>query len=155
MEIERKFLVISEDYRKAAYAKNRISQGFLSTDPERTVRVRLKEDKGYITIKGKTDEGGTSRMEWEYPIETKDAHNLLKLCGGTLVEKTRFLVKSGSHIFEVDEFIGQNSGLVIAEVELNSPEEKITPPIWLGKEVTGDPKYYNAQLSKTPYLQWK
>jgi len=155
MEIERKFLVISEDYRKAAYAKNRISQGFLSSDPERTVRIRINEDKGYLTIKGKTDETGTSRMEWEYPIDIDDARDLLNLCGDSLVEKTRFLIRSGAHVFEVDEFIGENNGLVIAEVELNSPEEKITSPTWLGKEVTGDPKYYNAQLSKTPYLQWE
>ncbi len=155
MEIERKFLVISEDYKKAAYAKNRIRQGFLSTDPERTVRIRLKEDKGYLTIKGRTDEGGTSRMEWEYPIEIEDAQGLLNLCSETLVEKTRFLVRSGEHVFEVDEFFGLNNGLVIAEVELNSPEEEFEPPAWLGKEVTGDPKYYNAQLSITPYLKWK
>lgn len=154
MEIERKFLVVSEDYREAAYDQNRIVQGFLNTDPDRTVRVRIKEEKGYITIKGRTDQGGTSRMEWEYLIDINDARGLLQLCGDTLVDKTRYLVKSGKHVFEVDEFLGLNNGLVVAEVELKSPEEKIIRPPWLGKEVTGDPKYYNAQLSKIPYLQW-
>jgi CYTH domain-containing protein len=146
--------VVSEDYRAAAYDKNRIVQGFLSTDPDKTVRIRIKEEKGYITIKGRTDEGGTSRKEWEYAVDLNDARELLQLCGGTLVDKIRYLVKSGKHVFEVDEFLGLNEGLVIAEVELKSPEEKIIQPAWLGKEVTGDPKYYNAQLSKTPYLQW-
>ncbi|MGB5238892.1 MAG: CYTH domain-containing protein [Flavobacteriaceae bacterium] len=154
MEIERKFLVISDEYRKAAYAKNLIIQGFLSTDPERTIRIRIKEDKGYLTVKGRTDKSGTSRMEWEYPINLEDAREMLKICNETLVEKTRYLVKSGNHVFEVDEFLGENDGLVIAEVELDAKEEEIIPPLWLGEEVTGDPKYYNSQLSKTPYLKW-
>jgi CYTH domain-containing protein len=154
-EIERKFLIQTDDYKKEAYAKNHIVQGFLSRDPDRTVRIRLKNGQGYLTVKGRSNKSGTSRMEWEYPIEEADALGLLKLCLEPLIEKFRYLVKSGTHVVEVDEFQGQNLGLVVAEVELNAEEERFTKPVWLGKEVTGDPKYYNAQLSKIPFIQWK
>ena len=155
MEIERKFLVVSNDYRQASHAQNRIAQGFLSTDPARTVRIRLSENKGYVTIKGISNSSGTSRKEWEFEISAKEASELLELSVGPIIEKTRYLVSIENYLFEIDEFDGLNEGLVVAELELNDENEKFPRPDWLGEEVTGDPKYYNAQLSKIPYKQWK
>ena len=154
MEIERKFLVNSDEYRRAAHAQILIIQGFISTDPERTVRVRLYNDKGYITIKGISNKQGTSRMEWEFEIDPGQARELMELSAEPLIEKIRFLVQVGDHLFEVDEFEGENAGLIIAELELDSENEDFPKPAWLGEEVTGDPKYYNAQLSKIPFNQW-
>ena len=153
-EVERKFLVTSEDFREAAESELHIQQGFLSTDPERTVRVRLQNGSGKITVKGISDRAGISRFEWERDITSDEASMLLKLCTGTLIAKTRYCVPIGNHIFEVDVFEGANSGLIVAEVELEDPDEPFQKPSWLGEEVTGDPKYYNAQLSINTFKQW-
>ena len=154
IEIERKFLTTSEAFKKEAFAKNRISQGYLSSIPERTVRVRIKENKGFITIKGVSNETGLSRFEWEKEIPIEEATALLKLCEKGIIDKTRFEVKIGNHIFEVDEFYGENKGLIIAEVELKSETETFEKPVWLGKEVTNDIRYYNSYLSKNPFRNW-
>ena len=155
IEIERKFLVTSDSYKKEAFAYNQIAQGYLSSAPERTVRVRIKGEKGFLTIKGASNESGLSRFEWEKEILVVEAQQLLLLCEKGVIEKTRYEVKIGNHIFEVDEFYGENTGLLIAEVELNSETEFFEKPSWLGKEVTNDTRYYNSYLSKTPYSKWK
>ena len=154
VEIERKFLVTSDVFKKEAFKIERIVQGFLNTDPERTVRVRLKDDTGFLTIKGITIEKGTSRFEWEQEISGEDANQLLQLCEEGVVEKIRYSVRSGDHVVEVDEFLGENLGLVIAEIELKSVDEDYLKPTWLGTEVTGDSRYYNSQLSKHPFKLW-
>ena len=154
IEIERKFLVTSEAFKKEAFAQNRIAQGYLSSVPERTVRVRIKGDKGFLTIKGASNETGLSRFEWEKEIPIEEATALLKLCEKGIIDKTRFEVKIGNHIFEVDEFYGENEGLIIAEVELKSETEAFEKPVWLGKEVTNDIRYYNSYLSKNPFTNW-
>ncbi len=155
LEIERKFLVISDRFKEDALSVTRIVQGFLNTHPQRTVRVRIKEEQGFITVKGKSNEKGTTRFEWEKEIPVIEAEALLKLCEKETIEKIRYEVKAGDHIFEIDEFFGNNEGLIIAEIELNSEMEQFTKPNWLGKEVTGDLKYYNSLLSKQPYKNWK
>ncbi|MTE27054.1 CYTH domain-containing protein [Winogradskyella ouciana] len=155
VEIERKFLVTSDGFKKEASTSYSIQQGFLNSHKERTVRVRLKEDKGYLTIKGKSSNDGLSRFEWEKEITRVEAENLLELCEESIIDKKRYEVKYGSHTFEVDEFYGNNDGLIIAEVELQSKNETFERPNWLGKEVTGDIKYYNSQLSKQPFKNWK
>jgi len=155
LEIERKFMVTSERFKEEAHSVTRIVQGFLNTHPERTVRVRVKEKQGFITIKGKSNEEGTTRFEWEKEVPVVEAKALLKLCEEELIDKIRYEVKVGDHIFEVDEFFANNEGLIIAEIELNSEIEKFAKPAWLGREVTGDLKYYNSQLSKQPYKNWK
>lgn len=154
IEIERKFLVTSDVYKAEAFKQSRIVQGFLNTDKERTVRVRIRGDKGFLTIKGKSSSNGLSRFEWEREISIIEAENLLKICEKGVIEKTRYEVKVGNHIFEVDEFYGDNTGLVIAEIELASETEIYEKPNWIGAEVTGDIRYYNAQLSKQPYNIW-
>jgi len=154
IEIERKFLVKSALFKEEAYQKNRIKQGFLNTDPLRTVRIRIKDETAFLTVKGKNNEAGLSRFEWEKEIDKTDAEALLKLCEPGMIDKTRFLVNAGNHVFEVDEFYGDNDGLIVAEVELASETENFEKPKWLGQEVTGDPKYYNSQLSKNPYKSW-
>lgn len=154
LEIERKFLVKSNQFKSKATAQFRIVQGFLNTNPERTVRIRIKGEKGYLTVKGKSNESGTSRFEWEKEIDLSDADALLSLCEEGILEKTRYLIPLKGHIFEVDEFYGDNEGLLVAEVELNSENEAFEKPEWLGKEVTGDIKYYNSQLSKKPFKEW-
>ena len=154
LEIERKFLVLSEDFKTEAFKQTRIVQGFLNTHKERTVRIRIKGKEAFITVKGISNKEGTTRLEWENEIPVKEAETLLNICEPNLIEKTRFEVKFGNHIFEVDEFYGENEGLVIAEVELSSENETFEKPSWLGKEVTGDVRYYNSLLSKTPYLNW-
>ncbi len=153
-EIERKFLV-KGDFKGEAYKETRITQGYLSSVPERTVRVRVKGDKGFITIKGIGDETGASRYEWEKEIPVGEVQELLKICEPGVIDKTRYLVKHGDHTYEVDEFYGDNEGLVIAEVELQSADESFAKPEWLGEEVTGDVRYYNSMLMKTPYKEWK
>ncbi|WP_413999608.1 CYTH domain-containing protein [Flavobacterium sp. W1B] len=155
IEIERKFLVTSDQFKKEAFAQNRIKQGYLSSVPERTVRVRLKGNKAYITIKGISNEAGMSRFEWEKEIPVDEAEKLLLLCEKGIIDKTRFDVKVGNHIYEVDEFYGDNQGLLIAEVELQSETETFEKPNWLGKEVTSDKRYYNSHLSIIPYKNWK
>ena len=154
LEIERKFLVKNDDFKKVYYQKTAIKQGYLNSDKNRTVRIRITDDKAFITIKGKSNKTGTSRFEWEKEISISEAEQLLLLCEPSIIDKTRFLVKSEQHVFEVDEFYGDNNGLVVAEIELNSEYESFKKPTWLGKEVTGDLKYYNSSLSKTPFKNW-
>lgn len=155
IETERKFLTTSEAFKKEAFAKNRIAQGYLSSIPERTVRVRIKGEKGFLTIKGASNQSGLSRFEWEKEIPLDEAKALLKLCEEGVIDKTRFEIKIGKHVFEVDEFYGENEGLIMAEVELGSETETFEKPLWLGKEVTNDIRYYNSNLSKHPYSKWE
>lgn len=155
IEIERKFLVRSDAFKKEVQSQERITQGFLNTHPERTVRVRINGDFGYLTVKGKSNESGTSRFEWEKEISLEDAEALIPLCEDGIIEKTRYLVPTGSHVFEIDEFNGNNEGLIIAEIELNHENELFEKPDWLGEEVTGDIKYYNSQLGRSPYNKWR
>lgn len=152
-EIERKFLVQGE-FKSSAYASERIVQGYLSSVPERTVRVRALGDKGFLTIKGIADKEGVSRYEWEKEIPVSEALELMKLCEPGIIDKVRYFIKCGTHIFEVDEFQGENAGLIMAEVELRFTAEDFERPGWLGEEVTGDKRYYNAMLSKHPYAKW-
>lgn len=152
-EIERKFLVAGE-FRHLAFKKSRIRQGYLASGKGGTVRIRTKGKKGYITIKGKSNAAGISRYEWEKKISLKDAEELLLLCTEGYIDKFRHEIKVGKHIFEVDEFLGENQGLVIAEVELESESETYERPDWLGEEVTGNRKYYNSQLVKMPFSKW-
>lgn len=154
IEIERKFLVKDESFKKEAHHRSYIKQGFLNSNKERVVRVRINDEKGFITVKGKSNATGTSRFEWEKEITKAEANDLMNLCEKGIIEKYRYLVKSGNHIFEVDDFLGDNLGLVIAEVELSSENEKYVSPIWLGEEVTGKEEYYNSNLSKKPYSKW-
>ncbi len=154
-EIERKFLVKSDTYKTQASSHNRITQGYLSSIPERTVRVRTKGDKGFLTIKGKGNESGTTRMEWEKEITLAEAEQLLTLCEPGAIDKIRHEIKVGRHVYEVDEFFSENAGLVIAEVELSDENEAFEKPDWLGEEVTGQQQYYNAYLSRNPYTTWK
>jgi CYTH domain-containing protein len=155
IEIERKFLVSSDDYRAEASTIITMTQGYLNSDPERSVRIRLTDQTGFITVKGKSNESGLSRFEWEKEISKTEAEALLKLCEKTIISKTRYEVVVGNHLFEVDEFSGDNKGLVMAEVELGSEDEKFSKPDWLGDEVTGDLKYYNSNLSNAPFCNWK
>lgn len=153
-EIERKFLVRGE-FKSSARKAMRISQGYLSSVPERTVRVRVRDNQGFITVKGKSDIRGVSRFEWEKEISVDDALALLGLCEPGVIDKTRYLVDYAGHTFEVDEFYGDNEGLVMAEIELSCEDEAFEKPDWLGDEVTGDSRYYNAALTKNPYINWE
>ncbi len=154
-EIERKFLV-KGDFKPFATKKIRIIQGYLSSVPERTVRVRIKGDKGFLTIKGIGNKSGASRFEWEKEISVDDAKALLEICEPGIIDKTRYIVPEKSGLkFEVDEFYGDNEGLVLAEIELPSEDYQFEKPEWLGEEVTGDPRYYNSMLMKNPYKNWK
>ncbi len=153
-EIERKFLVSSEAFKLEASEKKTIKQGYLNSNPERTVRIRISGEKAFMTVKGISNESGTTRFEWEKEILKEDAQDLLKLCEPGSIEKTRYLVKQEDHTFEVDEFYGNNKGLVIAEIELRHENESFEKPRWLGEEVTGDKKYYNSYLAKKPYQSW-
>ncbi|HSD09199.1 CYTH domain-containing protein [Flavobacterium sp.] len=154
LEIERKFLVTSEAFKTEAFTRNRIKQGYLSSIPERTVRVRIKGNKGFLTIKGISSDSGISRFEWEKEIPLDEAENLLLLCEKGVIDKTRFEVKSGHHTFEIDEFYGENQGLIMAEIELQSETEAFEKPSWLGEEVTNDKRFYNSYLSNNPYKNW-
>lgn len=154
IEIERKFLVLSNVFKSEAFEQNRIVQGYLSSNPERTVRVRVKGDKGFLTVKGKGSESGMSRLEWEKEITINEAKQLLSICEKGVIDKIRYEIKIGSHVYEVDVFSGENEGLIIAEIELTSESESFEKPDWLGQEVTNDEKYYNAYLSKNPYKNW-
>ena len=153
LEIERKFLV-AEGFKPSATIFFRISQGYLNSSPERTVRVRIKGDKGFLTIKGLSSENGVSRYEWEKEIPVSEAADLLRLCEPVIIDKTRYIIEADGHTFEVDEFHGDNEGLILAEIELSSEDEAFTKPSWLGKEVTGDARYYNSMLMKHPYKNW-
>jgi len=155
VEIERKFLVNSTDFKEQASAKNQIAQGYLNSNPERTVRVRIKGESGFLTIKGKGNESGTTRLEWETEIPLAEAKPLLALCEKGIIDKIRYEITVGKHTFEVDEFFGENEGLLLAEVELHDENESFEKPSWLGKEVTNDERYYNAYLSKNPFSSWQ
>lgn len=155
IEIERKFLTKSANFESLALSKYTIAQGYLNSDANRTVRIRIKNDKGYITVKGKSNDSGTSRFEWEKEINFQEAQALLSLCEDYSISKTRYLIPVGSHHFEVDVFHGKNEGLVIAEVELQEEHEVFEKPEWLGEEVTGQLEYYNSYLSNHPFTTWK
>ena len=154
LEIERKFLVTSDEYKTEAFKSSEIKQGYLNSHPERTTRIRIQDNLAFITIKGKSSESGLSRFEWEKEIPVAEALELLKLCEPGVIEKTRYLVKSGEFTFEIDEFFGDNIGLEMAEIELTSEKDTFKKPAWLGVEVTGDKRYYNSQLSKNPFKNW-
>ena len=154
-EIERKFLVKDGRYKELAFASSRIRQGYICSGHGRTVRVRIRDAHGYLTIKGPSTNDGLSRYEFEKEITLDEAEHLMALCEPGLIDKTRYLVKSGAHTFEVDEFYGENEGLVIAEVELGSEDEPYEKPDFIGEEVTGDKRYYNSHLRVNPYSLWK
>ncbi|MCB4798163.1 CYTH domain-containing protein [Neotamlana laminarinivorans] len=154
IEIERKFLVKTEAFKTEAYKQTRLVQGYLNSHKDRAVRVRLKDDSGFLTIKGASSYSGMSRFEWEKEISKHEAEALLNICEPGIIDKIRYEVKVKNHTFEIDEFFGNNQGLVVAEVELKSESESFEKPLWLGKEVTGDAKYYNSQLIKNPFKNW-
>ena len=149
-EIERKFLV-SGEFRQDSPESYRIMQGYICSDPDRTVRVRVRGDNGFLTIKGRSSEDGLSRYEWEKEIPVSEALELMALCGSGVIDKTRYLVPFGGHTYEVDVFHGANEGLVLAEIELSDEQEAFEKPSWLGEEVTGDVRYYNSMLSLHPF----
>ena len=153
-EIERKFLVKDSRFKELAFSSSRIAQGYICSSRGRTVRVRIRDEKGYLTIKGPAGENGLSRYEWEKEIPLDEAQELMKLCEPGMIDKTRYLVQSGSRVFEVDEFYGENEGLIVAEVELSSENESFEKPDFIGEEVTGIAKYYNSFLMKFPYTKW-
>lgn len=155
IETERKFLVRGTAYRDLAFSHSRICQGYICSGHGHTVRVRRRDDKAYLTIKGPSADGGLSRYEFEKEITVDEAQQLMQLCQGPLIDKTRYLVRSGSHVFEVDEFRGDNAGLVIAEVELGSADEPFVKPSFVGDEVTGDRRFYNSALRLMPYVLWR
>ena len=154
LEIERKFLVIDDSYKHEAFSKSHIQQGYICSERGRTVRIRIRNERAYITIKGPSLNGGLSRYEFEQEIPLDDARKLLTLCDPGIIDKTRWLVKAGNHTFEVDEFHGDNDGLVVAEVELSAEDEAFEKPHFIGKEVTGDRRYYNSQLRRSPFKTW-
>ena len=154
LEIERKFLVCGEDYKQQAFHHSRIKQGYISSRRGATVRVRLRDGQGLLTIKGPSDAKGMSRYEFEKEISAEEAAHLFELCEPGIIDKTRYLVRAGNHTFEVDEFYGDNQGLVMAEVELQSETETFEKPSFIGQEVTGDRRYYNSHLREYPYSQW-
>ena len=152
-EIERKFLVCG-DFKSQAASSSRIRQAYINQAGGRTVRVRIRDEKAYLTIKGPSLDGGLSRFEWEIEIPVADAEQLLELRVSAVIDKRRYLVPFEGHTFEVDEFYGDNEGLVMAELELSEPDEAFARPSWLGWEVTGDPRYYNSHLSRHPFKEW-
>jgi len=153
IEIERKFLLASDAWRGQGQP-TLMRQGYLCADPVRTVRVRIEGERAAVTIKSKSE--GASRGEWEYEIPVADAAELLdRLCEQPLVEKVRHRIPHGDHVWEVDEFQGENAGLVVAEIELGAEDEAFATPEWIGKEVTGDKRYYNSNLIRQPYSKWK
>jgi len=154
IEIERKFLIKNDSYKSESFKSSNIKQGFLNSDKQRVVRIRIIDKIGFITVKGISSKDGTSRFEWEKEISMLEAINLLKLCEKNIIEKTRYFINKGNHIYEVDVFEGKNNGLVIAEIELTNKDEHFEKPNWLGVEVTGTSKYYNSELSKYPFLNW-
>ena len=151
IEIERKFLVTGTDWKEGTPSKE-FSQGYLSQDPERSVRVRIAGDKAFLTIKGMSQ--GISRQEFEYPIPAGDARKLLSLCLPTIITKTRYFVEINGHRWEIDEFHGDNEGLVLAEIELDNESDQVELPQWAGREVSDDRRYYNVSLAKLPYSKW-
>lgn len=156
IEIERKFLVDGE-FKDQAYESTHICQGYIASGNGRTVRVRIRGDKGYLTIKGPSTVAGLSRYEFEREIPLVDARDLMSICEPGIIDKTRYLVKSpdGRHVFEVDEFYGDNEGLVLAEVELQSEDEAFAKPSFIGREVTGDRRFYNSHMRQYPFKMWR
>jgi CYTH domain-containing protein len=154
-EIERKFLVLNDSYKTESFSHSHIQQGYINSERGRNVRIRIRDEKGYLTIKGPSRDGGLSCYEFEQEIPLEDAKELMTLCEPGIIEKTRWLVRSGNHTFEVDEFFGENAGLVVAEVELTAIDDSVINPAFIGKEVTGDRRYYNSQLRKHPFSEWK
>ena len=156
LEIERKFLVTGP-FKDKAYDATRIQQGYIASGRGRTVRVRVRGDKGYLTIKGPSDRAGLARFEWEKEITVGDANELMRICEPGIIDKTRYLVKSpdGRHVWEVDEFLGENKGLVVAEIELKSEDQAFEKPDWIGEEVTLDKRYTNSNLALKPYSSWQ
>ena len=154
-EIERKFLVTSIDFIAQSNNQNRIVQGYLNSNPSRTVRVRIKGAKGFLTIKGKGNASGTTRFEWETEIAVAEAELLLQLCEKGIIDKIRYEILVGKHTFEVDVFSGENQGLIMAEVELSEENEFFEKPKWLGIEVTGDKRFFNSYLSENPFTTWE
>ena len=152
-EIERKYLVTG-DFKSCSSSSRRIVQGYICSAPGRTVRVRIYGEQGFLTIKGKSHDGGLSRFEWEKEIPLHEAESLMLLCESGIIDKVRYLVEYEGHVFEVDEFHGDNEGLTVAEIELSSADEAFECPGWLGEEVTGDRRYYNSYLSENPYCKW-
>lgn len=155
LEIERKFLVLDDSFKHEAFSSSHIVQGYICSERGRTVRIRIRDEKAFITIKGPSVDGGLSRYEFEQEIALDDARQLMKLCDPGVIDKRRYLVRAGKHTFEVDEFYGDNEGLVMAEVELSAPDEAFVKPAFIGQEVTGDRRYYNSQLRSNPYRNWK
>ncbi len=154
-EIERKFLVDGE-YKSLAIKSSRIIQGYLSSVAERTVRLRIKDEKGFLTIKGISNKSGTSRFEWEKEIPLEEAKELLELCENGIIDKTRFIIPANDNLFyEIDEFYGDNQGLTVAEIELPTEDTSFIKPDWLGEEVTGDLKYFNSNIKKNPFKNWQ
>ena len=154
LEIERKFLVIDDSYKSAATSSTHIKQGYICSDRGRTVRVRVRGRQAFLTIKGPSLDDGLSRYEFEKEITLDEAEQLFRLCEPGVIDKTRFLVPVGNHIFEVDEFYGDNLGLVVAEVELSAVDEAFEKPAFIGNEVTGDRRYYNSTLTRQPFNTW-
>lgn len=154
-EIERKFLVLDDSFKHEAFSKSHIQQGYICSERGRTVRVRIRDERAYLTIKGPSENGGLSRYEFEREIPLEDGKQMMQFCEPGIIDKTRWLVKSGKHTFEVDEFFGDNEGLVVAEVELSYEDEPYKKPHFIGKEVTGDRRYYNSQLRLCPFNKWK
>jgi CYTH domain-containing protein len=155
IERERKFLIKDTSYKTMAYTSYHVHQGYLSTDPERTVRLRQKGQNAYLTIKGASDESGTTRVEWEKHIDAEEALPLWKLCLPGLISKIRHEVRWYRHVIEVDEFLEENTGLVVAEIEFEGDDFPEELPEWIGPEVTGDSRYYNSALSLNPFSRWK
>ena len=153
-EIERKFLVLDDSFKHEAFSKSHIQQGYICSERGRTVRIRIKDNRAYLTIKGPSENGGLTRYEFEREIPLEDGQQMMQLCEPGIIDKTRWLVKSGNHTFEVDEFFGDNEGLVVAEVELSYEDEPNKKPHLIGKEVTGDRRYYNSQLRLCPFQKW-
>lgn len=153
-EIERKFLVKDDSFKELAFSFSRIAQGYICSTRGKTVRVRIRDDKGFLTIKGPAGENGLSRYEWEKELPLAEAQELMKLCEPGMIDKVRYLVQCGKHVYEVDEFYGDNEGLVVAEIELSSEDEYFEKPDFIGEEVTGIVKYYNSFLMKFPYSKW-
>ena len=155
LEIERKFLVLDDSYKNLATSSSHIKQGYIYSGKGKTIRVRIRDERGYLTIKGPSDKAGLCRYEWEKEVDLHDAEELMRLCEPGIIDKTRYIIPSGKHTFEVDEFFGENQGLVMAEVELVSEEEPFEKPPFIGEEVTGDRRYYNSHLRDNPYSRWK
>ena len=155
IETERKFLVKDDSFKTLATESHRLTQGYICRESGRTVRVRLCDDRAFLTIKGGSNASGMSRFEWEKEIPAEDARDLFLLCQGGIIDKTRYIIPADSgRFFEVDEFHGENAGLVMAEIELGSETESFEQPDWLGAEVTGDRRYYNSMLSAHPFSEW-